>query len=83
MADRIVMEVARYRPETDSEPVFQSYDVPLTREWAVLDGVPYAIAPDVQTRVPMLMWLSDGFAAGRGIDLACLRQRATQPADHA
>ncbi|MFO1328480.1 MAG: phosphoethanolamine--lipid A transferase [Rubrivivax sp.] len=47
-----------------------------------LHGVPYAIAPDVQTRVPMLMWLSDGFAAGRGIDLACLRQRATQPAAH-
>ncbi|BBX31760.1 fumarate reductase iron-sulfur subunit FrdB/membrane anchor subunit FrdC [Mycolicibacterium mageritense DSM 44476 = CIP 104973] len=41
MADRIVMEVARYRPETDSEPVFQSYDVPLTREWAVLDGLNY------------------------------------------
>lgn len=41
MADRIVMEVARYRPETDPEPVFQSYDVPLAREWAVLDGLNY------------------------------------------
>ncbi|MED5813563.1 succinate dehydrogenase/fumarate reductase iron-sulfur subunit [Mycolicibacterium sp. 050232] len=41
MADRIVMEVARFRPETDIEPVFQSYDVPLTREWAVLDGLNY------------------------------------------
>ncbi|CRZ18664.1 succinate dehydrogenase/fumarate reductase iron-sulfur subunit [Mycolicibacterium neworleansense] len=41
MADRIVMEVARYRPETDSEPVLQPYDVPLTREWAVLDGLNY------------------------------------------
>ncbi|MCV7066642.1 succinate dehydrogenase/fumarate reductase iron-sulfur subunit [Mycolicibacterium farcinogenes] len=41
MADRIVMEVARYRPETDTEPVMQSYDVPLTREWAVLDGLNY------------------------------------------
>lgn len=41
MADRIVMEVARFRPDTDTEPVFQSYDVPLTREWAVLDGLNY------------------------------------------
>jgi lipid A ethanolaminephosphotransferase len=38
-----------------------------------LHGVPYAIAPETQTRVPMLMWLSPGFAGSRGIDLACLR----------
>jgi fumarate reductase iron-sulfur subunit len=39
MADKITMEVSRYRPETDTEPVFQSYDVPLRKEWAVLDGL--------------------------------------------
>ena len=47
-----------------------------------LHGVPYAIAPDVQKQVPMLMWLSDGFAATRALDLPCLRQRAAQPAAH-
>ncbi len=41
MADRIVMEVTRYRPEVDTTPVFQSYEVPLTREWAILDGLNY------------------------------------------
>ncbi|MEE6164749.1 MULTISPECIES: succinate dehydrogenase/fumarate reductase iron-sulfur subunit [unclassified Mycolicibacterium] len=39
--DRIVMEVARYRPGTDTKPVLQSYEVPVTREWAVLDGLNY------------------------------------------
>lgn len=39
--ERIVMEVARYQPETDSEPTLQAYEVPLTREWAVLDGLNY------------------------------------------
>ena len=47
-----------------------------------LHGLPYAIAPDVQKRVPMLLWLSTGFPAAAGIDAACLRQRATQPAAH-
>ncbi|SBV35199.1 Sulfatase [uncultured Stenotrophomonas sp.] len=47
-----------------------------------LHGMPYAIAPEEQTRVPMVMWFSPQFAAGRGIDLACLRQRATQRTDH-
>ena len=40
-AERIVMEVARYQPETDTEPTLQAFEVPLTREWAVLDGLNY------------------------------------------
>jgi lipid A ethanolaminephosphotransferase len=47
-----------------------------------LHGVPYAIAPDTQTRVPMLAWVSPGLAEARRIDLACLRQRAARPASH-
>jgi lipid A ethanolaminephosphotransferase len=47
-----------------------------------LHGLPYAIAPDVQTRVPMLMWLSAGLPGDAGLDLDCLRRRATQPAAH-
>jgi lipid A ethanolaminephosphotransferase len=47
-----------------------------------LHGVPYAIAPQTQLRVPMVMWLSPGFAASRGIDTACLRREAERPASH-
>ena len=47
-----------------------------------LHGMPYAIAPDVQKQVPMLMWFSPGFAATQRLDLGCLRARATQPAAH-
>lgn len=39
MADSIRLEVTRYRPETDSEPQVQEYDVPLRKEWTVLDGL--------------------------------------------
>ncbi len=46
-----------------------------------LHGMPYAIAPEEQTRVPMVMWFSPQFAADRGIDLTCLRQRAQQRTD--
>lgn len=47
-----------------------------------LHGVPYAIAPEEQIRVPMVMWFSPSFARDNHLDLACLRQRATQPASH-
>ena len=47
-----------------------------------LHGVPYSIAPQEQTRVPMVMWFSPGFASDAGLDLACLRREAAQPASH-
>ncbi len=47
-----------------------------------LHGMPYAIAPQGQTRVPMVMWLSAGMQADLGVDMACLQRRAAQPASH-
>ncbi|MEX8494072.1 phosphoethanolamine transferase, partial [Sphaerotilus sp.] len=45
-----------------------------------LHGLPYAIAPDVQKQVPMVMWFSEGMARAAGLDLVCLRRRAALPA---
>ncbi|HEY0505465.1 MAG TPA: phosphoethanolamine--lipid A transferase [Lysobacter sp.] len=45
-----------------------------------LHGVPYAIAPDTQTRVPMVMWLSPGFAASRAVDIDCMKRGSHEPA---
>nr|WP_288091430.1 phosphoethanolamine--lipid A transferase [Thauera sp.] len=47
-----------------------------------LHGLPYSIAPAEQTRVPMVMWLSSGFAARNRVDPACLRTQAARPAAH-
>ena len=45
-----------------------------------LHGVPYAIAPDTQTHVPMVMWFSPGFAADRKLDIDCMKQESHAPA---
>jgi lipid A ethanolaminephosphotransferase len=47
-----------------------------------LHGMPYSIAPEEQTRVPMVMWFSPGLLSDSGLDLDCLRRRASQPASH-
>lgn len=47
-----------------------------------LHGMPYAIAPSTQLRVPMVVWLSPGFAGSRRLDTQCLRARASKPASH-
>src|SRR5919108_6570045 len=41
MGDRITLQVARYRPEKESEASFQEYEVPYTKDWVVLDGLNY------------------------------------------
>jgi len=39
MTDRITVQVERYRPEQETEPTWQSYDIPLREDWSVLDGL--------------------------------------------
>src|SRR4029453_6925875 len=41
MAKTITLEVARYRPEQEAEPTFESFDVPLNKDWVVLDALNY------------------------------------------
>ena len=47
-----------------------------------LHGMPYAIAPDVQKQVPMVMWTSAGFGQSARLDKDCLHKRAQQGASH-
>ena len=41
MADTITLEVLRYRPEQETEPSFQGYEVPVRKDWVVLDALNY------------------------------------------
>jgi fumarate reductase iron-sulfur subunit len=41
MADRITMQVTRYRPEEESAATVQEYEVPCPKDWVVLDGLNY------------------------------------------
>ena len=41
MAETIALEVARYRPERESEPSFQRFEVPFRKDWVVLDALNY------------------------------------------
>lgn len=47
-----------------------------------LHGLPYSIAPSTQTHVPMIAWLSSGFAADGGVDRRCLREKVSANLSH-
>lgn len=47
-----------------------------------LHGVPWRIAPAVQTTVPMVLWLSAGLNRRLNLDVPCLRNRALGGVSH-
>ncbi len=47
-----------------------------------LHGVPYALAPQQQTHVPMVAWLSPSLQQRSGVGGACLRAQADKPISH-
>ena len=47
-----------------------------------LHGMPYAIAPDEQTHVPMILWLPEGGALATSLKPGCLAALRDKPASH-
>jgi lipid A ethanolaminephosphotransferase len=47
-----------------------------------LHGMPYMFAPDEQTHIPFLMWISKSYASIFGFDAKCLRGQATDAYSH-
>lgn len=47
-----------------------------------LHGTPWFMAPEYQTRVPMVLWMSDRFRDSLALDTACLAKAAAGPVSH-
>jgi lipid A ethanolaminephosphotransferase len=47
-----------------------------------LHGMPYAIAPEFQTHVPMVVWLSSQMTHSGDVDAACLRGKSNEAFSH-
>lgn len=47
-----------------------------------LHGLPYFLAPEYQTKVPMILWLSEDFSFEKSINQACLASQSTKEINH-
>lgn len=47
-----------------------------------LHALPYAIAPDLQTHVPMVFWQGQGFERRLGVDSGCVAANRHRPISH-
>ncbi len=41
MPDTISLEIFRYNPDTEKEPAYENYEVPLKKDWVILDALNY------------------------------------------
>ena len=54
----------------------------LGEDGAYLHGLPYFIAPDFQKRVPLILWLSEGFKLDKQLDDHCLNEKTDNSLSH-
>lgn len=47
-----------------------------------LHGLPYALAPKEQTRVPLVIWLSESLMKSHELNSSCLEERSVVSVDH-
>lgn len=47
-----------------------------------LHGTPYFMAPDEQTRIPLVAWFDGQFASSMGLNLDCLKNSVATPLSH-
>ena len=85
-ADHFVSETIRLlerQTSRDSALIYVSdHGESLGEQGIFLHGIPYAIAPDVQTAVPMITWLSPGLINSAVVDVDCLRRESAKPRSH-
>ncbi|MCG9966001.1 sulfatase-like hydrolase/transferase [Shewanella cutis] len=43
-----------------------------------LHGIPYTFAPEYQTKVPMVLWTSNGYDTDKSLDKLCLKKLAKE-----
>ena len=83
--DHVIAETIRWL-QAQSRPVALLYvsdhGESLGEKGLYLHGMPYRMAPDEQTHVPMLLWTNAAMRSRVGIGLDCLSAQATTRASH-
>jgi lipid A ethanolaminephosphotransferase len=79
----LIQQLAAKSSKVDSSVLYVSdHGESLGEKNLFLHGMPYAIAPDVQKKVPLFMWFSDGMAARLGLNASCLQNKTQLPIAH-
>jgi len=83
LLDRVIAMLRERSSDYDTAMLYVSDHGESTGEGGMyLHGLPYALAPDVQTHIPMILWMSSPFAERFRIDRERLQARAADAYSH-
>jgi lipid A ethanolaminephosphotransferase len=81
--DGLIARLQQHQEQIDAVLIYVSdHGESLGENGLYLHGHPYAIAPEVQKHVPMIVWYSSGAPARLGLDAACLHSRLAESFSH-
>jgi lipid A ethanolaminephosphotransferase len=81
--NRLLQNLKKHENELDAVVIYVSdHGESLGEKNLFLHGLPYWMAPEQQTHVPLFLWFSKYAAQATGADLSCLQARARQPVQH-
>ena len=75
--ERVIARLAREKDWKSSVFYVSDHGESLGENGIYLHSTPYSVAPAEQTRVPMMLWLSDAWRQDGAVDGNCLHQRAS------
>ena len=71
-------------PDSDAFLLYASdHGESLGEEGLYLHGLPPFLAPEAQTHIPMLAWISEGYSASHGLNSASVKATIDTPLSHA
>ena len=80
---KLIAQLKSHEIEVDSAVIYVSdHGESLGENGLFLHGIPYAIAPAVQTHVPMVMWASSGLSTATATDMACVKAKGKESIAH-
>ncbi|MDH2998354.1 sulfatase [Pasteurellaceae bacterium LFhippo2] len=74
--DKIISKLEQHEKWESALYYVSDHGESLGENGLYLHGAPYAIAPETQTHVPMIMWFSKEFVKNEPFDLDCVRNNA-------
>ncbi|MBY6187288.1 phosphoethanolamine--lipid A transferase [Marinobacter hydrocarbonoclasticus] len=77
MLNEVVTLLQSHQAEYDSAMLYISdHGESLGEDGLYLHGMPYALAPLTQRRVPMMLWMTPAFRQDEGLALSCVQKQA-------
>lgn len=78
-----VIDTLKSRPDIASALIYMSdHGESLGEDGVYLHGLPYFVAPETQTHIPMIAWFSDAYAAAMKLDIGCAKGQTAVPLSH-